>query len=700
MKPSSIHANMYLTIGDKCALPPLEPPEVAGGALPAARANTAWSLDEDRLIIKSLEFNTPPPKHLVKEYVKVAQTRPTTFNRKPTHAMLSARFEELRDKINDRYTVLVKDLELEIVRGEALTMDAEPDDEPTQPAKLLVTVTSVVHGDEQDFELTKQLVQQNSSVLRKLTIERGNSFELSAADCPHHDEYDILGPEVFFRFETFLQNPGLTAMNTDKEASNQPKPKRQQPTTGSGASRADRMLRMLEEEQEAQEEAIEVERNRERASLMLGLEEALENDTMALRLTHKRQVAFEDEKLNLKYGQVLQEMTEFYNGQRKVLKDLLNKSGAATQELTAKQAAGQAKILREMFEGSMLPRVTALACFLEAPQLKQLCLAQAAACIDQVCEYREWQTDIIPTVCFEHLISMLTNSQVVMLDTRRKCTLPKKTIEKDLQLRQKIVQDELRRMTGAKLRQAAIAPDVAFPHLIRAEIETRRRTYSTVLMDVRSCTPNVQIGDDLLTVSTIEPRLYATSHSTKSFEDSGDGMWYFEVMIKQLPKDGSSFAVGFDITRGAELAEEPTPLPGVTPVDGSSLPCGYVWQSDGILHLAGVTVSTERTFRQGDVVGVTLDQDNALICFYVNGQAPFNALDEKSVSSDYPNQLVLLGEDGIMRVTVVRKEYDLTPAVCMYASSTTVCGVCNFAGAPQAPFVDLPLGNDPLGGTD
>ena len=92
-----------------------------------------------------------------------------------------------------------------------------------------------------------------------------------------------------------------------------------------------------------------------------------------------------------------------------------------------------------------------------------ICTGQAAACIEHVCEYREWETDFIPTLCFEQLISMLTasqvfrpsvlpsssrlaaallsaddSSQVVALDSRRKCTLPKKTIQKDLQLREKI----------------------------------------------------------------------------------------------------------------------------------------------------------------------------------------------------------------------------------------------------------------------
>ena len=88
-------------------------------------------------------------------------------------------------------------------------------------------------------------------------------------------------------------------------------------------------MALLEAEKEAQEETIEVQRSRERAMLVQGLEEALENDMMALRLTHKRQVresgfasawphfeilqsviaccwqvALEDEKLQLKYGQV------------------------------------------------------------------------------------------------------------------------------------------------------------------------------------------------------------------------------------------------------------------------------------------------------------------------------------------------------------------------------------------------------------
>ena len=87
---------------------------------------------------------------------------------------------------------------------------------------------------------------------------------------------------------------------------------------------------------------------------------------------------------------------------------------------------------------------------------------------------------------------------------------------------------------------------------IREEIEARRRTYSTVTMDVRSCSPNVGVGADLLKINTIEPwwhdaarvrvtdaavwwcSLYATAHSTKSFNDTGDGMWYFEVTYTHI----------------------------------------------------------------------------------------------------------------------------------------------------------------------
>ena len=38
--------------------------------------------------------------------------------------------------------------------------------------------------------------------------------------------------------------------------------------------------------------------------------------------------------------------------------------------------------------------------------------------------------------------------------------------------------------------------------------------------------------------------------------------------------------------------------------------------------------------------------------------------------------------------------------VCMYASSGECAGLLNFAGKSELPFVELPLGFDPLGGMD
>ena len=73
---------------------------------------------------------------------------------------------------------------------------------------------------------------------------------------------------------------------------------------------------------------------------------------------------------------------------------------------------------------------------------------------------------MIPASVFEKIISRLTDLQVVIMDTKIECHFPKQVIEKEILMRTKVCQDALRRLTGVKLRQAAIAPDVAFPNLV------------------------------------------------------------------------------------------------------------------------------------------------------------------------------------------------------------------------------------------
>eukprot|EP00656_Telonema_subtile_P001835 TRINITY_DN10795_c0_g1_i2.p1 TRINITY_DN10795_c0_g1~~TRINITY_DN10795_c0_g1_i2.p1 ORF type:complete len:612 (+),score=182.29 TRINITY_DN10795_c0_g1_i2:139-1974(+) len=543
-----------------------------------------WCLEEDRMIVKSHDFDLPPPNKLAKEYIAAAKTRPLGFNKKISTEMLSARYEQLQLEFAERYRMLRTDVELETVRGEAWRPPPEVENE--SGPSLVVTVPSATQRSEVCFQVDKQAALKQSSLLRQMD-KQGEETVLRPPPTQEHPDHCFLCPDTFERFAKFLDNPDIEVPGAPKPAG----------TTDKKEKAGDlQLLEQLERQYEAHKEAIESEKQRERARLLQGLESAFQNDMSSLRHSHKRQVALEDEKLKMKYCQTDQNIDRFYQRERKMLRSMLSKTKQA--ELSSKHMAEQAQLLRYMFEGSFLPRLTALACFLKAPGFQSLCLAQAAMSIERVCTLPQWRTDLIPTSVFEKLVSSLTDLQVVNLDSIRDCTLPKATISTDLIVREKIAEERLRRLNGARLRRAAIAPDLAFPHLVRRELEARRTAYSVVTLDERHCTPNVMIGEDRLRIATTQPRQYCTGHASKYFSITGDGMWYWEVSIDALTKDGSSFAVGLDAPREkAAFEQEPVPLPGLTAAAGGN-PCGYVWQSDGILHLNGVTVSTERTYQQ------------------------------------------------------------------------------------------------------
>eukprot|EP00658_Telonema_sp_P-2_P028975 TRINITY_DN22100_c0_g1_i3.p1 TRINITY_DN22100_c0_g1~~TRINITY_DN22100_c0_g1_i3.p1 ORF type:complete len:622 (-),score=119.07 TRINITY_DN22100_c0_g1_i3:259-2124(-) len=588
--------------------------------------------------------------------------------------------------------------------------------------------------DTRTYTLDKNASTKESALLRHLAIDEGDEFSIRSPATEQDIDHGFLCPDTFERFAKYLEDPELVIQGgASKPGGNQ---------QGSGGQAG--LMEDLERQYSTHREAIESEKQAERNSLMQGLEQSLEEDMMSLRLQHKRQVALEDEKLRNKYSQCLHEVELHYQRERQLLRSMLSKTGSKQTELGSKQVGEQIEASRYMFGGDMLPRLLALGCMLEARGFTQLCLDQAAATIDQVCGLEGWDTAFIPATLIEQLISALTDTQVVHLSLSRRCKLPMALIQSDLEMRKKIAEESLHRMSGSKLRQAATAPEVAFPHLVRKEIEARRTAYSVVSISRRLLSPNCELSEDQLSVTTIHPRQYACAHATKALSTTGDGMWYWEVGVRKLPPDGSSMAIGFDSPRELEeMVSDPTPLQGQSvPAENSQTPMsvvGWVWQSDGIMHLNGQTLSTERTYKQGDVVGVGLDLDNRLICFYLNGAPAFTATDHKALPSHCHDTSthchdthghdarskspVSLGHDKVMRVLLPNRalgslmqgphpaahpaaqpsqhDFSLVPAVCMYATSPTCpCqAVCNFGGSLElAPFAELPLGHDPLGG--
>ena len=73
-----------------------------------------------------------------------------------------------------------------------------------------------------------------------------------------------------------------------------------------------------------------------------------------------------------------------------------------------------------------------------------------------------------------------------------------------------------------------------------------------------------------------------------------------------------------------------------------------------------VQISTDRSFKQGDVVGVGLDLDHGLIGFYLNGTPAFRDRDEKLIGRDQKS-LVQLGEDNCMRAVLPKAKGQFRP---------------------------------------
>ncbi|EEY69985.1 uncharacterized protein PITG_06536 [Phytophthora infestans T30-4] len=227
-----------------------------------------------------------------------------------------------------------------------------------------------------------------------------------------------------------------------------------------------------------------------------------------------------------------------------------------------------------------------------------------------------------------------------------------------------------------------------FPEILSQEF-TRRREFSSVKMDSTDIEQYVSFAAEDCVLQLEASHRYCTVHATKEKRQGESGKWMFEVTIDVFGGDG-------------EKVDSSSMVPGISPSDdGRSF--GVTWQSDGgldmgMLHANGVSKSGVPSFRAGDVIGCTIDQDVAVpqLRFYLNGdltlplrRTPNNGGAVGSLASDTS------GIPSSFGIAVTNPAYRLAPVVSMYSSSKKpqMRVTFNFRGDFKFPIV----GFDPFG---
>jgi len=442
---------------------------------------------------------------------------------------------------------------------------------------------------------------------------------------------------------------------------------------------------------------LEQQKQLEMKSVTDGLNAALQEDILTLQLQHKRQVAIEEEKFNKQYASLQQSVDDFFDSEMSALNSLMHRSGKEDRAAAKKKAAESAKLRDYLFGGNRLPRLIALAQYLDSNAFLNTCIEQAAVHLSSTCSIPEWRCKAISSQSFAKLLGSIDSKTAVQISHRRDCSFPKDLTEKDLMMRRKVAEHELAKHSAVALRHIAAAKEHPFPELVDEELEKRRTSHAPVFVDETKAPPSATLGPKLLTVTTNKVHKYVTVHATRARSHAEDGMWYCEALILGLdPLSGDTAAVGWDAARKSLV---PAPLIGQTANDEGQK--GYAWQSDGILHLHGNTLATEVTFAQGDIVGLSMDLDRQLLTWYRNGKPALTAAAGLDCNAE---EVLTMGEDGIVMVTLEKQEeFDLIPACCLYSNleEKPVMLQFNFAGkAGGQAFATLPPGHDPYGGID
>jgi len=260
-----------------------------------------------------------------------------------------------------------------------------------------------------------------------------------------------------------------------------------------------------------------------------------------------------------------------------------------------------------------------------------------------------------------------------------------------------------------------------FPEILSQEF-TRRREFSSVKMDSTDIEQYVSFAVEDCVLQLETSHRYCTVHATKERRQGESGKWVFEVSIDVFGGDGESLLVGWEVPRdtsstgATSSSTDPSRgntacgasdcssvVPGISPSgDGRSF--GVTWQADGgldmgMLHANGVSKSGVPTFRAGDVIGCTIDQDVAVpqLRFYLNGDLtlPLRRTATNPIAPLTADGPVISEIPSSFGIPVMNPAYRLVPVVSMYSSSKKpqMRVSFNFRGDFKYPIV----GFDPFG---
>ncbi|KAL3672951.1 hypothetical protein V7S43_002253 [Phytophthora oleae] len=260
-----------------------------------------------------------------------------------------------------------------------------------------------------------------------------------------------------------------------------------------------------------------------------------------------------------------------------------------------------------------------------------------------------------------------------------------------------------------------------FPDILSREF-TRRREFSCVKMDSTDIEQYVSFAAEDCVLQLEASHRYCTVHATKERRQGESGKWMFEVTVDVFGGDGESLLIGWEVPRTSSTAithdalsspnkatipvESSSVVPGISSSDdGRSF--GVTWQADGgldmgMLHANGVSKSGVPSFRAGDVIGCTIDQDVAVpqLRFYLNGDLtlPLRRTTNNSVSvevTQIPDTSASFETLANFGIAVANPAYRLVPVVSMYSSSKKpqMRVTFNFRGDFKFPIT----GFDPFG---
>eukprot|EP00817_Percolomonadidae_sp_ATCC50343_P003633 CAMPEP_0117426170 /NCGR_PEP_ID=MMETSP0758-20121206/6328_1 /TAXON_ID=63605 /ORGANISM="Percolomonas cosmopolitus, Strain AE-1 (ATCC 50343)" /LENGTH=723 /DNA_ID=CAMNT_0005211159 /DNA_START=55 /DNA_END=2223 /DNA_ORIENTATION=+ len=469
-------------------------------------------------------------------------------------------------------------------------------------------------------------------------------------------------------------------------------------------------VKKLQEDCESRIRSMQNVIEKEKSQLTRIFDHCLEKDLKQIRLLYKSQLFAHTQTMQSVFDSKKHDIESFYTSEIGKMKEIYYANQAIRRVALEKEKINIENMLQKALPESSLVSLLILSDVLKIDELRVICLNRLSKNFQAFRTSPVLGSSLLLESTLTELMDQLTDDTLLSLYDDVDYSFPRALVEKELKYRQSIHLEKYRQMTTNELIHELDHGQPVFPAILESELSHRRDKVPYVTMELPEPSqlaktpktptatpsmfksvvspsagahkfPRTMVDADCLTIRQMHHKKYQSIYASHSRISDGWGKWYFEVEILKFDNQyGSSLSIGW----GVPYLTLDSKIIGVSPNDRHQ--SGFSIHSDGLFYCNGQRFVLDETLKEGDIIGVSLNQDIKSKSFQPSSSVMSSMMDSENATSEHTTSFFINGEAIQIKnehdIQVVDAQYNLYPACSIYNGipDSAIVVRFNFAG--------------------